>query len=463
MNFDIAVIGSGPGGYVAAIRGAQLGLKVAIIEKENLGGVCLNWGCIPTKALLKSAEVYHTLKNASEFGIECKSVSINMRALVERSRKVAGQLSGGIEHLMKKNKITVLRGTAKLESKDTITIYESSGKITTIKSKNVIIATGARARALPHIEVDGKLVCTYKEAMIPDSLPEKILVVGSGAIGIEFASFYSLLGSNVTIVEVVDRILQTEDEEVAAFAHKVFEKKGIRIITSAQVQKVEKSSKSVKVTISNNADQLIIETFSQVILAVGVVPNIEDIGLEKTKVQLEKGHIKVNQHMETSEPGIYAIGDVTKPPLLAHKASHEAVLCSEHIAGLKHHTIDYNNVPGCIYSHPQIASIGLTEAIAKNRGFELKVGRFPLTANGKALAIGDSEGFIKTIFNAKTGELLGCHMIGPEVTEMIQGIALLKTLEGTEQDIMNTIFPHPTVSEAIHESVLNAYGKALHI
>ena len=299
--------------------------------------------------------------------------------------------------------------------------------------------------------------------MIPDSLPEKILVVGSGAIGIEFASFYSLLGSNVTIVEVVDRILQTEDEEVAAFAHKVFEKKGIRIITSAQVQKVEKSSKSVKVTISNNADQLIIETFSQVILAVGVVPNIEDIGLEKTKVQLEKGHIKVNQHMETSEPGIYAIGDVTKPPLLAHKASHEAVLCSEHIAGLKHHTIDYNNVPGCIYSHPQIASIGLTEAIAKNRGFELKVGRFPLTANGKALAIGDSEGFIKTIFNAKTGELLGCHMIGPEVTEMIQGIALLKTLEGTEQDIMNTIFPHPTVSEAIHESVLNAYGKALHI
>ena len=461
ISFDVIVIGGGPGGYVAAIRAAQLGMRTAVVERDKLGGICLNWGCIPTKALLRCSEISHLLHHLGDYGFSAKEVSFDLKKVVERSRKVANQLSSGVAFLMKKNKIAVIEGVATLAGRGKLKV---SGKTPAdLTAKHIIIATGARARTLPGLEPDGKLVWTYKEAMIPPGMPKSVLVVGSGAIGIEFASFYRNLGCEVAVVEVLDRILPVEDEEISTFARKSFEKQGMKIHTSATVKALKKNADDVVATVEAQGKSFEI-TAERVILAIGIVGNVENIGLDGTKVKVEKTHIVVDQWCATGEPGLYAIGDVIGPPWLAHKAMHEGVLCVEHIAGLNTaHPLDVKNVPGCTYCMPQVASIGLTEKAAKAAGHQVKVGHFPYIGNGKAIALGEPEGMIKTVFDAKTGELLGAHMIGAEVTELIQGYAIAKTCESTEQELMETIFPHPTLSEMMHEAVLEAYGRALHI
>ena len=462
-NFDIVVVGGGPGGYVAAIRAAQLGLKTAVVEREHMGGICLNWGCIPTKALLRTSEVYSLIKHADSFGLSVKDVSFDAKKIVERSRKVANQLSGGVSMLMKKNKISVFDGTAKLAGTGKVAVAMKDKSNVTLTYKNVILATGARARQLPGLETDGKLVWSYKEAMVPPEFPKSLLVIGSGAIGIEFASFYRTMGAEVTVCEVLDRILPVEDAEVSAFAKRAFEKQGMKILTSATVSNLKKGANNVTatITVGGKAEQI---TVDRVISAVGIVGNVENLGLEGTKVKVEKTHIVIDQWGFTGEPNVYAIGDVAGPPWLAHKAMHEGVLVVEKIAGVKGvHPMKTETIPGCTYCQPQVASIGLTEAAAKAKGLQLKVGKFPFIGNGKAIALGEPEGFIKTIFDAKTGELLGAHMIGAEVTELIQGYSIAKTLETTEAELMATVFPHPTLSEMMHESVLAAYGRTLHI
>jgi dihydrolipoamide dehydrogenase len=462
QSFDLAIVGSGPGGYVAAIRAAQLGMKVAVIEREQLGGICLNWGCIPTKALLRTSEIYHTLHNLDQFGLSAKEIGYDAKKVVERSRKVAKQLSDGVKFLLRKNKVTVIDGVAKLSGPGKLVITKNGKPIDDVAAKHIILATGARARSLPGLEPDGKLVWTYKEAMIPDAIPKSLLVVGSGAIGIEFASFYRTMGAEVTVVEVLDRILPVEDHEVSAFARKQFEKQGIQVLTGAKVAKLGRGADSVKATVEREGGPSAIEV-ERVILAIGITGNVEDIGLEGTKVKVDRGHIVVDEWLQTGEPGVYAIGDVVGAPWLAHKASHEGVICVEKIAGLNHvQPLNVLNIPGCTYCTPQVASVGLTEAKAKETGKKLKVGRFPYIGNGKAIALGEPEGFVKTVFDADTGELLGAHMIGAEVTELIQGFVIAKTLETTEAELMETIFPHPTLSEMMHESVLDAYGRAIH-
>ena len=462
-NFDIIDVGGGPGGYVAAIRAAQLGLKTAVVEREHMGGICLNWGCIPTKALLRTSEVYSLIKHADSFGLSVKDVSFDAKKIVERSRKVSNQLSSGVSMLMKKNKITVFDGTAKLAGTGKIAVAMKDKSSATLTCKNVILATGARARQLPGLETDGKLVWSYKEAMVPPEFPKSLLVIGSGAIGIEFASFYRTMGAEVTVCEVLDRILPVEDAEVSTFAKRAFEKQGMKILTSATVSNLTKGANNVTatITVGGKAEQI---TVDRVISAVGIVGNVENLGLEGTNVKVEKTHIVIDQWGFTGEPNVYAIGDVAGPPWLAHKAMHEGVLVVEKIAGVKGvHPMKTENIPGCTYCQPQVASIGLTEAAAKAKGLQLKVGKFPFFGNGKAIALGEPEGFIKTIFDAKTGELLGAHMIGAEVTELIQGYSIAKTLETTEAELMATVFPHPTLSEMMHESVLAAYGRTLHI
>jgi dihydrolipoamide dehydrogenase len=464
-NFDVVVIGAGPGGYVAAIRAAQLGMKVAIIEKEHLGGICLNWGCIPTKALLRASEINHLLHNADEYGFKIGKIEFDFNKVIERSRKVSAQLASGIKHLLKKNKVTVIDGFGRLKGKNIVSIIDlkNDKQLADIQAKHIIIATGARARILPNITADGKLIWTYKEAMTPDMLPKKLLVVGSGAIGVEFASFYSNMGVDVTIVEIADRILLAEDAEIADIAHKEFTKSGIKIHAKTNITKVSKGKNNVTVTL-DGADIKGEHVFDRVIVAAGVVANIENIGIENTKIKIEKNVIQTNEWLETDEKNIYAIGDVTQGPWLAHKASHEAIICVEKIAGCKDvHPLKRTNIAGCTYSRPQIASVGLTEIKAREMGLEIKIGKFPFMANGKAIAMGEVEGLVKTIFDAKTGELLGAHMIGAEVTEMIQGFVIGKTMEATELDFMHTIFPHPTLSEMMHESVLSAYNRAIHI
>ncbi len=463
--FDIVVIGSGPGGYVAAIRAAQLGMKTAIVERENLGGICLNWGCIPTKALLRSSEIYHLLHRLDEFGFSAKDITFDLKKIVDRSRKVAGRLSNGVAFLMKKNKITVFDGTAKLKGKGKIALTGKDGKaMPDLSAKHIILATGARARTLPGLEPDGKLIWTYREALLPDIMPKSLLVVGSGAIGIEFASFFNTLGAKTTVVEVLDRVLPVEDEEVSAFARKAFEKQGMKIHTGAKVDSLKPGDNSVEVKLTPAKDKSETLTVDRVILAVGISGNVENIGLEELGVKVEKSHVVIDPDCRTNVEGIYAIGDLVGPPWLAHKASHEGVLCVEKIAGVEGvHPLNVRNVPGCTYCWPQVASIGLTEAAAKAAGHEVKVGRFPYIGNGKAIALGETEGFIKTVFDAKTGELLGAHMIGAEVTELIQGYGVAKTLETTEVELIESIFPHPTLSEMMHESVLDAYGRVIHI
>lgn len=459
-NFDCIVIGAGPGGYVAAIRAAQLGLKTAVIEKQHLGGICLNWGCIPTKALLKCSEVNHLLHNLDQYGFSADNIKFDFAKIIQRSRDVAAKLSSGIAHLLKKNKIEVIMGEAKILGKGAIQVTQG-GKINNISAKNIIIATGARARVIPGFESDSEFVWTYKEAMTPKAMPKSLIVVGSGAIGVEFASFYRNMGAEVTLVEMFERILPAEDAEIAEIAHKSFIKQGMKIHTSSQITKISKGKNDLSATLLCNGQEQIIKA-EKILMAVGVVANTENLGLEKTKIKLEKGLIAVNQYSETDEPNIYAIGDVIHGPWLAHKASHEGIMVAEKIAGKKPHLINRSNIPGCTYSMPQIASIGLTEKQAKDKGLKIKVGKFPFMANGKAIALGKTDGLIKTIFDEKTGELLGAHMIGAEVTEMIQGFAIHKTMEGTEEDLMNTIFAHPTLSEMMHESVLSAYNRAIH-
>jgi dihydrolipoamide dehydrogenase len=462
-SFDIIVVGGGPGGYVAAIRAAQLGMKTAVIERENLGGICLNWGCIPTKALLRTSEVYGLIKHAESFGLSVKDVSFDTKKVVERSRKVANQLSNGVKMLMRKNKITVFEGTAKLAGGGKLAVAMNDKSNAALTAKNIILATGARARQLPGLESDGKLIWNYREAMVPPEFPKALLVIGSGAIGIEFASFYRTLGAEVTVAEVLDRVLPVEDEEVSAFAKRAFQKQGMKILTGATVGNLKKGANNVTATITAGGKSQEV-TVDRVISAVGIVGNVEDLGLEGTKVKVEKTHIVIDQWGFTGEPNVYAIGDVAGPPWLAHKAMHEGVLVVEKIAGVKGlHPMKTENIPGCTYCQPQVASVGLTEAAAKAKGLQIKVGKFPFIGNGKAIALGEPEGFIKTIFDAKTGELLGAHMIGAEVTELIQGYSIAKTLETTEAELMATVFPHPTLSEMMHESVLAAYGRALHI
>jgi dihydrolipoamide dehydrogenase len=462
-SFDTIIIGGGPGGYVAAIRAAQLGMKTAVVEREHLGGICLNWGCIPTKALLRSSEINHLLHNLDSYGFSAKEVSFDAKKIVERSRKVAKQLSNGVGFLMKKHKITVIDGSATLLGKGKVGVAKDGKAVGEFATKTIIIATGARARSLPGLEPDGKLVWTYKEAMVPPSMPKSVLVIGSGAIGIEFASFYRDMGAEVTVVEVLDRVLPAEDEEISAFARKSFEKQGMKIFTSTSVKELKKAADSVTATLVSG-DKTAQIAAERVVLAVGITGNVENIGIEKTKVRVEKGHILVDEWLATDEPGVYAIGDVVGPPWLAHKAMHEGVICVERIAGLNTvHPLDVRNVPGCTYCRPQVASVGLSERKAKEAGREVRVGRFPFIGNGKAIALGEPEGLVKTVFDAKTGELLGAHMIGAEVTELIQGYTIAKTLETTEQELMRTIFPHPTLSEMMHEAVLDAYGQVLHI
>lgn len=462
QQYDLAVLGGGPGGYVAAIRASQLGLKTVVIEREHLGGICLNWGCIPTKALLRSAEVYHLIQHADDFGLSVGDVSIDLKKIVKRSRAVSGQLSAGIGHLMKKNKVTVIEGHGKLAGSGTISVEGKDKKTQTVSAKNIILATGARARALEGKEPDGKLIWSYREAMVPEDMPKSLLVVGSGAIGIEFASFYRTLGVDVTVVEVMDRILPVEDEEISAFAQKQFEKQGMKIITGAQLGDFKKGKDTVAVPVESGGKTQEI-TVDRVIMAVGIVGNVENIGLENTKVKVDRTHVVVDKWLQTGEKGVYAIGDLAGPPWLAHKASHEAIICVEKIAGLKNvHPLDTSGIPGCTYCMPQVASVGMTEAQAIEKGHKVKVGRFPFMGNGKAIALGEPEGMVKTVFDEKTGELLGAHMIGAEVTELIQGFGVAKTLETTEEDLMHTVFPHPTLSEMMHESVLDAYGRAIH-
>ena len=459
-QFDIAVIGGGPGGYVAAIRAAQLGLKPVVIERENLGGICLNWGCIPTKALLRAAELRHSIDEMADFGITVGEVKVDLAAVVKRSRKVAGRLSMGVKHLLKKNKVTVIAAEAKLGAAKGGLRHINLSNGDMVLAKHVIIATGARARTLPNIESDGKTILTYREAMVPETMPESLIIVGSGAIGSEFASFYHDMGVKVTLVEALDRILPVEDEDVSAFVQKSFEKRGITIMTGVKLQAVTSDANGVQASIEGHDKPL---QASRMILAVGITGNTENLGLETTKIKVDRGHIVTDQWGATGEAGVYAIGDVTGPPWLAHKASHEGIICVEKITGQKDvHAIGAGAVPGCTYCRPQVASVGMTEAAAKQAGHDLKIGQFPFAGNGKAIALGDDGGFVKTIFDTKTGELLGAHMVGPEVTELIQGYAIARTLEATEAELMATIFPHPTLSEAMHESVLDAYDRAIH-
>ncbi len=462
-NFDLVVIGSGPGGYVGAIRAAQLGLKTAIVEREHLGGICLNWGCIPTKALLRTADIYRNIQHAAGFGIKVDNASVDLDATVKRSRQVAAQLSGGVSGLLKKNKVTVINGHGKLAGKGKVEV-DDKGKKSTISAKHIILATGARARNLPGMEPDGKFIWSYKEALVPDTMPKKLLVVGSGAIGIEFASFFNALGSDVTVVEVMDRVLPIEDADISALAEKSFKKQGMKILKGTTVTELKKSANNVTATFKDKKDKITTDNFDRVITAVGIVGNVENIGLEGTKIKVDRTHIEVDEYSRTAEEGVYAIGDLTGPPWLAHKASHEAIICVEKIAGEKDvHPLVVQNIPGCTYCHPQVASVGLTEEKAKASGREIKVGKFSFMGNGKAIALGEPEGLIKTIFDAKTGELIGAHMIGAEVTELIQGYGIAKTLETTEVELMHTVFPHPTLSEMMHESVLDAYGKMIHL
>jgi dihydrolipoamide dehydrogenase len=460
-NFDVLIIGGGPGGYVAAIRSAQLGLKTAVVERAHLGGICLNWGCIPTKALLRSAEIYHYMQNAKDYGLSASNVSFDAAAVVARSRAVSKQLNGGVGFLMKKNKITVIDGEGKITKPGTVTVTGKGAG--TYQAKHIIIATGARPRVLPGIEPDKKLIWTYFEAMVPEKMPKSLLVIGSGAIGIEFASFFRTMGSEVTVVEVLPQILPVEDEEVAAFARKRFEKQGIKILTGTKVTKLEKKSNSVVATIDDGKGKPQTVEFERVISAVGVVGNIENLGLEALGVKTDRGTIVTDPYGKTNVAGIYAIGDVAGPPMLAHKAEHEGVICVEAIKGLKPHPMEKNRIPGCTYCHPQIASVGLTEKRAKEEKHEVRVGRFPFMGNGKAIALGETEGFIKTIFDKKTGELLGAHMIGAEVTELIQGFVIAMNCETTEEELIHAVFPHPTLSEMMHESVMDAYGRVIHV
>ena len=459
--FDLIVLGGGPGGYVAAIRSAQLGMKTALVEREHLGGICLNWGCIPTKALLRTSEINHLLHHLPDYGFDAVQPKFDLDKVVKRSRNVAKQLSSGVAHLLRKNKVTVFDGAGKLAGKQTVAVEKDGKPAATLKASHIILATGARARQLPGLEADGKLIWTYKEAMVPTSMPKSLLVIGSGAIGIEFASFYLNMGAEVTVVEVLDRILPVEDAEISAFAHKAFEKQGMKILTGAAVKGAKKGADSVTVTIESAGKSQDI-TVDRVISAVGIVGNVEGLGLEGTGVKVDRTHVVVDAFSRTGEPGVYAIGDLSGPPWLAHKASHEGVVCVEKIAGLDVHPMDAGNIPGCTYCRPQIASVGMTEARAKEAGHDIKVGRFPFIGNGKAIAMGEPDGLVKTIFDAKTGALLGAHMIGAEVTEMIQGYAIARTLETTEAELMHTVFPHPTISETMHEAVLDAYKQAIH-
>lgn len=475
-QYDIIVIGGGPGGYVAAIRAAQLGLKTAVVEREHLGGICLNWGCIPTKALLRSAEIYHYMSHAKDYGLVADKIGFDAAAIVQRSRGVSGRLNGGIGMLMKKNKIDVIWGEASIAKPGEVVVSEPKKPAVqpqtpppkgtlgagTYQAKHIIVATGARPRALPGIEPDGKLIWTYFEAMKPEAMPKSILVMGSGAIGIEFASFYRTMGAEVTVVEVLPQILPVEDAEIAAHARKRFEKQGIKILTGAKVTKVAKGVNSITATIDDGkATQEI--TAERLISAVGVVGNIENLGLEKLGVKIDRGTVVTDGSGRTNVPGIYAIGDVAGPPMLAHKAEHEGVICVETIKGLHTHPMDKLKIPGCTYCHPQIASVGLTEAKAKEQGIEVRIGRFPFVGNGKAIALGEPEGLVKTIFDKKTGQLLGAHLVGAEVTELIQGFVIAMNLETTEEELIHAVFPHPTLSETMHESVLDAYGRVIHI
>jgi dihydrolipoamide dehydrogenase len=468
-TYDVIVLGSGPGGYVAAIRAAQLGLKTAIVERELLGGICLNWGCIPTKALLRSAEIYHYMQHAKDYGLAAEKITADLEAVVKRSRGVASQLNKGVTGLMKKNKIAVHMGSGVLKSANTLTVTDKDGKASELSAKHIIVATGARARDLPFAPADGKRIWTYRTAMTPPEMPTKLLVIGSGAIGIEFASFYNDMGAEVTVVEMMDRIVPVEDADVSAFLEKALKKQGMNILTGAKLDELKVTANGVSAKITAKDGKPVPADYSHCIVAIGIVPNTESIGLEALGVAMERGHIKTDPMCATNVPGLWAIGDVTAPPWLAHKASHEGVIAAEAIAkalgnkDVHPHAMDARNIPGCTYCHPQIASVGLTEAKAKEAGYEVKVGQFPFIGNGKAIALGEADGFIKTVFDAKTGELLGAHMVGAEVTEMIQGYTIGKTAELVEQDFMNTVFPHPTISEAMHESVLAAYGRVLHI
>jgi dihydrolipoamide dehydrogenase len=464
-QFDLIVVGGGPGGYVAAIRAAQLGMNTALVEREHLGGICLNWGCIPTKALLRSAELFRQLKHLDAYGLAADNPRVDLAKVVKRSRGIAQQLAAGVKHLLKKNKVTVIDGHARLDGPGKLSVTTPAGvAVGTFTAKNIILATGARARTLPGLEPDGQRIWTYKEAMVPAALPKSLLVVGSGAIGIEFASFYNALGVPVTVAEVLDRVLPVEDEEISALARKAFEKQGMRIVTGAKVGALQAGAGGVTTTLDadGKSESLSVD---RVILALGIVGNVETLGLETVPaVKVDRSHIVTDQWGATGAPGLYAIGDVAGPPWLAHKASHEGVICVEKIAGLPDvHPLDPRTIPGCTYATPQVASVGLTEAKAKEKGYQVKVGRFPFIGNGKAIALGEPDGLVKTVFDATTGELLGAHMIGAEVTEMIQGYVVAKTLETTETDLMHTVFPHPTLSEMMHESVLAAYGRAIHI
>jgi dihydrolipoamide dehydrogenase len=460
QSFDMIVIGAGPGGYVCAIRGAQLGLKVAVVERENLGGICLNWGCIPTKALLRSSEVFHLMERAKEFGLSADRIGYDLDAVVKRSRGVAKQLSGGVGHLLKKNKVTVVMGDATLTAKGEVTVKTDKGS-EKLTSKNIVLATGARARELPGLEADGDLVWTYRHALSATRMPKKLLVIGSGAIGIEFASFFNTLGADTTVVEVMDRILPVEDAEIAAFAKKRFEKQGMKIMEKAMVKQLDRGKGKVTAHIEMGG-KVEKQEFDTVISAVGIVGNVEGLGLDKMGIKEDRSHVITDPYCRTNVDGIYAIGDLAAPPWLAHKASHEGVMVAELIAGQKPHPVKPESIAGCTYCQPQIASVGYTEAKAKEKGFDIKVGHFPFIGNGKAIALGEADGMVKTIFDAKTGELLGAHMVGAEVTELIQGYVIGRQLETTEEDLMHTVFPHPTLSEMMHESVLDAYDKAIH-
>ncbi|ASP83072.1 dihydrolipoyl dehydrogenase [Sinorhizobium meliloti] len=476
-SYDVIVIGSGPGGYIAAIRAAQLGLKVAVVEREHLAGICSNWGCIPTKALLCSAEIYHYAKHSGDYGLKIEgNVTPDLKAIVSRSRAIAQRMNGGVGFLMKKNKVDIIWGEAKLTKPNEIVVSETSRTIVqpqgpiprntlgegTYTAKHIIVATGARPRALPGIEPDGELIWTYFEAMNPDAMPKSLLVMGSGAIGIEFASFYRTLGVDVTVVELLPQVMPVEDAEISALAKKQFEKQGMKIHLEAKVTKVEKGANSITAHVEMKDGKVENITADRMISAVGVQANVENIGLEALGVKTDRGFIAIDGYGKTNVPGIYAIGDVAGPPMLAHKAEHEAVICIEKIAGLPNvHPMDKSKIPGCTYCHPQVASVGLTEAKAKEQGRDIRVGRFPFVANGKAIALGQDQGLVKTIFDKKTGELLGAHLVGAEVTELIQGFVIAMNLDTTEEELMHTIFPHPTISETMKESVLDAHGRAL--
>jgi len=469
-SFDVIIIGAGPGGYVTAIRAAQLGLKTAVVEKAYFGGICNNWGCIPTKALLRSAEVFHMMQHAKDYGLSAEKISFDLQAVVQRSRGVVKRLNDGVGYLFKKNKVTVIWGEATLDAPGKLTVKKSAVEAPkgslgegAYQAKHIIIATGARPRVLPGLEPDKKLVWTYFEAMVPDKMPKSLLVVGSGAIGIEFASFFHTMGADVTVVEVLPQILPVEDAEISKFAQKAFEKQGIKLLTNTKVTKLEKKSDSVVATIDDGKGKPQTIEVDRVISAVGVVGNIENLGLEKLGVKTDRGVIVIDGFCKTNVPGIYAIGDVAGPPMLAHKAEHEGVICVEAIKGMHPHPMDKNLIPGCTYCHPQVASVGLTEAKAKEGGREIRVGRFPFVGNGKAIALGEDQGLVKVIFDKKTGQLLGAHMIGAEVTELIQGYVVAMNLETTEEELMHTIFPHPTLSEMMKEAVLDAYGRVLNM